>query len=357
MPVTFFAHQTVVLPLKKRWPTWFDGTALVIGSMAPDFGYPIRGWVQRHSHQLSGMIVWGLPFTIVVTLALRSWVANTAFAQLPDAGPFRLHSYRVLRHRYTPWWKLVTSSVIGVGSHILVDSFTHKQSFMSRWLGLDRTLFHAPWDSGVSIARTLQYLGHTLGSAACVAMLLVIGRRRLMEQWCGREAVVAARRFKLRPRQRQLFWAITAAGLPLGPAMAYFVRGSVVTKTFMTTAATTAFACSLAACQPRDRGLTYFDALAGEPTPAAPSRPGPRPMPDVVELLRLDPLEPTRSPRASEPRKSPGTTEPGRTPSQRPDTMPPPPKRTRRFRDRRATANPVPPPGVPERRKQPGWYD
>ena len=409
MPFTFFAHQTVVLPLKRARPQWFDGTALVIGSMAPDFGYPMRGWIQRHSHQFGGMIVWGIPFTIVVTLAIRSWVANTAFAHLPDGGPFRLHSYRALRERWPLWWMTLYSAVIGVGSHILLDSFTHKKSFMAKWLGLDRTLFRAPWDSGVSIARTLQYIGHIAGTIGGLLMLLVIGRRRLMEQWYGLETVVAARRFKLRRSQRYVFWTITLSGLLLGPALASFTRGSVVTKTFVTMALTTAFASSLSACRPRDRALTYFDSLPGDPTPAAPlSRPDLRSRPTtrvatgsiepatvpieptkpatVVEPVRqqppdlLEPLEP-KSPRPNPTVRADGgipapptrrrRTEPEPTPPPAPRRLKPSPvvsdeeaandhPKIRRRRPPKPTATedvPTPPGPTSPPPKSPGWYD
>ncbi len=300
MPFTFFAHQTIVLPLKRARPRWFDGTALVIGSMAPDFGYPMRGWIQRNSHDFAGMVVWGIPFTIVVTLAIRSWVANTAFAHLPDGGPLRLHSYRALRERWPLWWMTLYSAIIGVGGHILFDSFTHKKSFISQRLGLDQTLFRAPWDSGVSIARTLQYIAHVGGTIGGVLMLITIGRRRLMEQWYGLETIVAARRFKLRRSQRYLFWTITLSGLILGPALATFTRGSVVTKIFVTMALTTAFASSLSACRPRDRALTYFDSLPGDPTPAALNRPDLRSRP--AERIERRPVEPRSvEPRSVEP--------------------------------------------------------
>ncbi|MDP4013047.1 MAG: DUF4184 family protein [Candidatus Nanopelagicales bacterium] len=43
MPLTFGSHQAVVLPLKMLKPRWFDGTALVIGSMAPDLFFLTHG--------------------------------------------------------------------------------------------------------------------------------------------------------------------------------------------------------------------------------------------------------------------------------------------------------------------------
>ncbi len=41
MPFTL-AHPAAVLPVKNKWPHLFNGTALILGSMAPDFEYFIR---------------------------------------------------------------------------------------------------------------------------------------------------------------------------------------------------------------------------------------------------------------------------------------------------------------------------
>jgi hypothetical protein len=35
MPLTFPSHALAVLPLKIRWPCYFDGVALVVGSAVP----------------------------------------------------------------------------------------------------------------------------------------------------------------------------------------------------------------------------------------------------------------------------------------------------------------------------------
>src|SRR4051812_19906912 len=43
VPLTILAHQAAVLPLKLARPRWFDGTALVIGSMAPDLVFVLHG--------------------------------------------------------------------------------------------------------------------------------------------------------------------------------------------------------------------------------------------------------------------------------------------------------------------------
>lgn len=217
MPFTFFAHQAPVLPLKTARPQWFDGTALCVGSMAPDLGYPIGLWVEGQTHSAIGLLTWSLPATLVICWAIRRWVAATAFAHVPDT-PARLHSLRVLGLRRPPWWQTVTSALVGAGTHVLIDAFTHRTRFGARWLGLDHQLGHLelPLSGPVSPAGILQYLGHTVGSLVGMVLLVRIARRGLIEEWYGAERVATARRFTLTPAARRTFWAIVGATVLLG---------------------------------------------------------------------------------------------------------------------------------------------
>jgi hypothetical protein len=43
LPFTYLAHQVPALALKRRWPAAFDGTALALGTMAPDWPYALSG--------------------------------------------------------------------------------------------------------------------------------------------------------------------------------------------------------------------------------------------------------------------------------------------------------------------------
>jgi Domain of unknown function (DUF4184) len=130
VPFTFLAHQSFVLPLKIKRPAWFDATALCVGSMAPDLAYPLGSWLGRRSHTLVGLIVWSIPFTVVASVLVRTQVAPTAFAHLPDAGPFRLHSFRALRRRRPCRLVTVVSAALGSGSHVVIDGFTHTGRFV-----------------------------------------------------------------------------------------------------------------------------------------------------------------------------------------------------------------------------------
>lgn len=207
MPVTFPAHQAVVLPLKLWRPARFDATAMCIGAAAPDLGYTV---LRVYSHSWLGALVYALPLTLVVCAVLRRGAAAGIAANLPDLGPFRLRSYGVLPFRRPGWLVTLVSASIGVASHIVLDAFTHSHRWGAQWAGLDRVVT-LPVRGDATIAGILQHSGHVLFSATTIVILLVVGHRRLLDRWYGAGAVVSARRRRPTPSQRLVFWVTTVA--------------------------------------------------------------------------------------------------------------------------------------------------
>ena len=207
MPATFPAHQGLVVGAKLRWPTRIDGTALCIGAAAPDIAYAMGHWLNRESHTLLGLFVWSLPLTVLACALTRWRAASGIFAHLPDLGPFRLRSYRVLGQARPSAIVTITSSLLGAGSHIVIDLFTHRTRWGAEHLGLDRVVA-LPAGHHASIAYLLQYAGHVGGSIAFAGFVFVIARRHLLEAWYGAAAVDDARRVRPLVRQRILFWTI-----------------------------------------------------------------------------------------------------------------------------------------------------
>src|SRR6185295_14226025 len=112
MPFTFLAHQAPVLPLKLLRPAHVSGTALVIGSMAPDFEYFIRGQpFSTISHTLVGQVVFCLPLTFLVGWLVRDLLG-------PLLGRFR-PTTPILSVRY------LACALAGSLSHVAWDGFTH----------------------------------------------------------------------------------------------------------------------------------------------------------------------------------------------------------------------------------------
>jgi hypothetical protein len=181
MPLTYFAHQLFVLPFKVSRPRWFDGTALCIGSMAPDFAY---AWVGTRlafsSHSASAHLTWSLPVTLLLTRLVRTYLAEPIGAQLPDPfGP----EVRALARSAHPWAVSVLSALLGSWSHVFVDSFTHRHGW-----GYDhfQVLHQHVW-LGWQVADVLQYVGHTLGSLLGLLWCLQLCAKRKLSAWNGSE--------------------------------------------------------------------------------------------------------------------------------------------------------------------------
>jgi hypothetical protein len=219
VPLTYLSHQAPALALKIARPRWFDGTALVIGSMSPDFAYAIwRDGPAVDAHVFPGLVWFCVPVTLVVCWVIRHRVAEIAFAHLPDLGPLRLHDYRVLGRRRPPVLFTAVSALVGAVTHTVWDGFTHGGRFGVRWL---------PWLSGQSSVggrleyrfELMQQLSTIIGALVTVALMWCIARNRLLRSWYG-AAVDELGPVRLEARQRLVFWAVAAAGLALGVVVA-----------------------------------------------------------------------------------------------------------------------------------------
>ncbi|MGB8861483.1 MAG: DUF4184 family protein [Ilumatobacteraceae bacterium] len=251
VPLTLFAHQVPALGLKMARPKWFDGTALCIGSMAPDLAYSVSGSLGVDTHDWDGFVAIDLPLAIVVTIVIRWSTASVAAAQLPDLGGFRLWSWRVVARRRPKWWLTIMSCAIGALTHVGVDSLTHPGRAGVRLLGYDDVVLQL-WGRAEPLTGVLQLIGHTFGSMLGLWLLLMIGKHYLLEQWYGVAAVDQARHFQLATSGRIVFWALTVMGAAGGAWWGW--NGDIVERVQrpLVAAMTGAMiAALLPACRPR----------------------------------------------------------------------------------------------------------
>jgi hypothetical protein len=208
VPVTFPAHQGLIVPVKLRWPRAVDGTALCIGAATPDLAYPLGPWLSAQSHTILGLLVWSVPATLVMAALVRWRAADGIFASMPDLGPLRLRSYRVLGWRRPAIVVTAISAVVGSGSHVLIDGFTHAGRWGASALGLNDEVGTVPIRGALTGAQVLQYLGHVGGSLLFVGALVTMASSSHLESWYGADAVARAR---LAPGSRGgpiLFWVL-----------------------------------------------------------------------------------------------------------------------------------------------------
>ena len=126
MPLPLLAHQAPVLPLKLWRPTAFNGTALVVGSVAPDFEYFLDrgGRAASFGHIATAQLLFCLPVTLFVVLL----VGHLGLGEVVAARFARL---RWLSGAATDvksaggLLRAAASALTGSFSHLLLDAVTH----------------------------------------------------------------------------------------------------------------------------------------------------------------------------------------------------------------------------------------
>lgn len=160
MPFTL-AHPAAIVGFKKYFRK-LSATGLVVGSIGPDLGYYAQFRIDGHighAWLMSGMVV--LPYSVLFSLLFHTLVKKSLFDHLPIYFKSRwMHSYQFkfidfLKHNFIIF---ILSVIIGMYSHLIWDSFTHKEGFFVELLpALNTELLH------LAIYRWLQYGGSFFG--------------------------------------------------------------------------------------------------------------------------------------------------------------------------------------------------
>lgn len=123
MPFTI-AHAAAVLPLQRlKLPL----TALMIGSMAPDFGYFVSHEASRQlTHSIPGLFIFCLPTGLAVWLFYVYFLEKATITLLSD----RWHTRFAHTDAVTPALigRASIGIVLGAITHLLWDNFTHRET-------------------------------------------------------------------------------------------------------------------------------------------------------------------------------------------------------------------------------------
>ncbi|AZQ61938.1 DUF4184 family protein [Flammeovirga pectinis] len=122
MPITF-AHPSAILPL-IRYHHVLSISAMVIGSMIPDFEhFFIMEPSAKVGHSLLGILTFDLPIGILVY-----YITKYLFKPiLNKVSPIR---FKVdFRGNKYPFWAILVSLLIGIGSHFLLDAITGEEGY------------------------------------------------------------------------------------------------------------------------------------------------------------------------------------------------------------------------------------
>ena len=121
------AHPAVVLPLRRWCPRALSFPALVVGSISPDLGYCFGALnVHEFSHRWLGIFGFCLPAGLLL-LWLFYRLRLPALAILP--GRYQHVLSPLCRRPAGPFPVIVLSVLIGAATHVIGDSFTHKEGW------------------------------------------------------------------------------------------------------------------------------------------------------------------------------------------------------------------------------------
>jgi hypothetical protein len=156
MPFTV-SHAAVAAPLWRLSRQRLVLSALVVGSMAPDFEYLVHLSARRTiGHTLPGLVVLCLPLSLA---ALVLWHRLIAPAWGPLLGRGAPPSFA-----FWPWSRLAAvaaSAFLGSLSHVVWDAFTHEHGLVVRHAGL---LAATVAGTGVHVYSLLQYASSAAGA-------------------------------------------------------------------------------------------------------------------------------------------------------------------------------------------------
>ncbi|EPB9414049.1 DUF4184 family protein [Clostridium perfringens] len=136
MPFTL-AHPAAVVFLKNKK---FNLTALILGSMAPDFIYFLNFRPYGNlGHQILGFFILNLPLCILLAYIFHNFIKSPLISHLPRPldnwyGYLRTEQFGL--HSWKEVIVFIYSALLGMITHVLWDGFTHKTGFFVR---------HIPW--------------------------------------------------------------------------------------------------------------------------------------------------------------------------------------------------------------------
>lgn len=183
MPFTF-SHPAVVLPLKFFPKKWFSMTALIIGSMVPDFEYFIRMRIRSDfSHTLSGIFFFDLPLAILVMFIFHNIIRDSLINNMPiflKSRFIKFTNFNWNAYFKQNWHIVIISCLIGIASHLAWDACTHKTGYFVRAFSvLQQDVSFAGYSAAVY--KLLQHLSSFSGMAV-ICLFAAMMKREPVEK-------------------------------------------------------------------------------------------------------------------------------------------------------------------------------
>ncbi|MGC8750612.1 DUF4184 family protein [Hydrotalea sp.] len=165
MPFTF-AHPAVIIPIYRKWKSFFSLTGLVVGSIVPDFEYFIRMSKTRlYTHNWFGLFWADLPLGIILAYLFHYIIKQQLLLHLPPVFKNKLLPYNSLNWNtyFKHYYGVVCISILlGGATHLLWDSLTHDNGMIAQLLNISGYRFNIA-NIRLHITSWLQLLSSAIG--------------------------------------------------------------------------------------------------------------------------------------------------------------------------------------------------
>ncbi|MGP8216936.1 MAG: DUF4184 family protein [Bacteroidia bacterium] len=166
-----FSHPAAVLPARFLPGKYVSMTALVVGSVTPDFEYFIHMKnYGPYGHTLLGMFWFDLPLGFIITFIYHYFVRDGLIDNLPGFLRNRLAQFKGfdwLGYVKQHFLIVVICLIVGIFTHLVWDNFTHKWGYfvaLIPWLSRNTEIF--------GVCHVRYYILQNLSSVA--GLLLII---------------------------------------------------------------------------------------------------------------------------------------------------------------------------------------
>jgi len=161
MPFTL-SHAAAVLPLRRwRITKSLPLSALIIGSMVPDFGFLFGLYDRDLTHSFLGLLSFCLPVGWITQLLFWHLFRLPLLNLAPRALERRLLALTSMESRNL--WPVSAALLLGALSHVVWDGFTHWSGFISEAVPVLHSIVAVIDGRAIPLCDVLQHLSSVAG--------------------------------------------------------------------------------------------------------------------------------------------------------------------------------------------------
>lgn len=200
MPLTF-AHPAAVFPLQKRLKSYGVLSALVVGSLVPDFAYlPYMPVTRIQTHSLASMFWFCLPVGLVLYFVFEFFMKTALIELMPVSVKCRFdkpidNQEKASKRR--SFLNVCVSVLIGTATHILWDSFTHEDGLFVQLIPYLQANLFSVYSYHVVLYKVFQHVSTLTGTLLIIYWLY---------EWFRFSDVITSDIQSVLPEWQRLLW-------------------------------------------------------------------------------------------------------------------------------------------------------